>query len=176
MRRLILSLAVVVLALAPSACSKDAASQPGAAGSANGDVTQVAHAATTEPVVSATGDTIEVWKDANCGCCKHWVEHMEKHGFTVVVHDTPNLTPVKQKYGVGADLASCHTGVVRGYTVEGHVPADLVRKMIDEKPKIAGLAVPGMPMGSPGMEGGMKENYDIISFTTDGGRKVYASR
>ncbi len=135
-----------------------------------------ASAGAAATAVAATGDTIEVWKDANCGCCKSWVEHMEKHGFTVIAHDTPNLTPIKQKNGVGADLVSCHTGVIHGYAVEGHVPADLVRKMIDEKPAIAGLAVPGMPMGSPGMEGPTSQPYDVIAFTRDGKRTVYASR
>jgi hypothetical protein len=141
-------------------------------------VTQVAQAgqAEEETITPATGDTIEVWKDPNCGCCKSWIEHMRKHGFTVIAHDTPDMTPVKQAHGIGADLISCHTGMIHGYAIEGHVPADLVRKLITEKPKIAGLAVPGMPMGSPGMEGGMKDAYDVIAFTTDGQRSVYASR
>lgn len=126
--------------------------------------------------IAETGDTITVWKDANCGCCKNWVEHMRKHGFTVIAHDTPDLTPVKQTRGVGADLASCHTALIAGYTIEGHVPADVVRKMLAEKPAITGLAVPGMPMGSPGMEGGTPDKYDVIAFKTDGSRSVYASR
>jgi hypothetical protein len=142
----------------------------------DGAVTQVASAQMPSDAVTASADTIEVWKDPNCGCCKSWVEHMRKHGFTVIAHDTADMTPVKQRNKVGADLASCHTGVIRGYTIEGHVPADLVRKMLDEKPAIAGLAVPGMPMGSPGMEGGRADKYDVIAFTADGGRKVYASR
>jgi hypothetical protein len=124
----------------------------------------------------AAMDTIDVWKDPNCGCCKNWVEHMRKHGFAVVIHDTPDMTPIKQARGVGADVASCHTAVVGDYTIEGHVPADLVRRLLTEKPRIAGLAVPGMPMGSPGMEGGMKERYDVIAFGTDGSRSVYATR
>jgi hypothetical protein len=172
MRRLITALSLGVIILAPAACAdRDDAGEADAASAPAGQIAMAEPGATV-----ASADTIEVWKDPNCGCCKSWVEHMQKHGFTVVIHDTPDLTPVKQKHGVGADLASCHTGIVHGYAVEGHVPADLVRKMLDEKPAITGLAVPGMPMGSPGMEGGMKQKYDIIAFTKDGERKVYASR
>ncbi|MEO5510070.1 MAG: DUF411 domain-containing protein [Longimicrobiales bacterium] len=173
MRRLMSFLSITTLLFVAVRCS---------GGDAVHDDEAVTRVASAQPpaadgaTASATADTIEVWKDPNCGCCKSWVEHMRKHGFTVIAHDTSDLTPVKQKRGVGADLASCHTGVIHGYTIEGHVPADLVRKMIDEKPAIAGLAVPGMPMGSPGMEGGTPMKYDVIAFTADGGRKVYASR
>ena len=141
-------------------------------GEASGKGTMVARAATT----IAPADTIEVWKDPGCGCCKNWIEHMEENGFAVIAHDTRDMTPVKQKHDVGADLMSCHTGSIRGYAIEGHVPADLIRKMLDEKPGIRGLAVPGMPMGSPGMEGAVKQKYDVIAFTADGKRTVYASR
>ena len=169
------SLAVVlILGAMPvlGACSNEAGAADSAVDATAGTVAKGA-----EVITPATGDTLEVWKDPNCGCCKSWIDHMTKHGFTVISHDTPDMTPVKQQHGVGADLASCHTATIRGYTVEGHVPADLVRRMITEKPKIAGLAVPGMPMGSPGMEmGGMKDAYDIIAFTKDGARSVYASR
>ena len=176
MRRLVTMFSMAVTAVALVSCAEaDDHTADGDAHTDEASVTQVA-AASQPAGVTATGDTIEVWKDANCGCCKNWVEHMQKHGFTVIAHDTPNLTPVKQANGVGADIVSCHTGVIRGYTVEGHVPADLVRKMIDEKPAIAGLAVPGMPMGSPGMEGPASDSYDVIAFTRDGGRTVYASR
>jgi hypothetical protein len=125
---------------------------------------------------TAPKDTIEVWKDPNCGCCSKWLEHIEQNGFAVVAHDTRDMTTVKQKHDVGADLTSCHTGTIRGYSIEGHVPADLIRKMLDEKPGIRGLAVPGMPMGSPGMEGAVKQDYDVIAFTADGKRTVYAKR
>jgi hypothetical protein len=175
MRRLMSSVVLGVVVFSMVACRDGDAD--GAAQRTEAPTVAVASApADAADAVAETGDTINVWKDANCGCCKSWIEHMRKHGFTVIAHDTPDLTPVKQQHGVGADLVSCHTGVIAGYTIEGHVPADLVRKMLTEKPKIAGLAVPGMPMGSPGMEGGMAEKYDVIAFTTDGGRTVYASR
>jgi hypothetical protein len=170
-------IAAMVFALTLACAPSDETAQSGsAAGAANGvgSVATVANAST--PTTVSASDTIQVWKDPNCGCCKNWVEHMRKHGYTVVVHDTPDLTPVKQTHGVGADLVACHTAVIAGYTIEGHVPADLVDKLLEEKPDIAGLAVPGMPMGSPGMEGGTPEHYDVIAFTSDGGRSVYASR
>lgn len=119
---------------------------------------------------------MKVYKDANCGCCKLWVEHLEKNGFKVEVMDLPDLSAVKAKYGVGQELQSCHTGIVGDYTVEGHVPADLIHKMLKEKPAIAGLAVPGMPMGSPGMEGATKERYDVLTFDRAGRTTVYAQR
>lgn len=152
-----------------SAAATESAAQPG---TASGTGTMVARAGTT----IAPTDTIEVWKDPGCGCCKNWIEHMQEHGFAVIAHDTRDMTPVKQQHDVGADLTSCHTASIRGYAIEGHVPADLVRKMLDEKPAIRGLAVPGMPMGSPGMEGAVKQKYDVIAFTADGKRTVYASR
>lgn len=169
-----IALLTLVAGLALGACNRTAAPAGGGQPANAENPTVVAKA--EETMMAATGDTIEVWKDANCGCCKDWITHMEKHGFTVISHDTPDMTPIKQKHGVGVDLISCHTGVIHGYVVEGHVPADLVRKMLGDKPKIAGLAVPGMPMGSPGMEGGSKDAYDIVAFSKDGTRAVFASR
>ena len=95
---------------------------------------------------------------------------------SVEVVDMPDLSAVKAKYGVTPELQACHTAVVGNYTVEGHVPADLIVKMLNEKPAIAGIAVPGMPSGSPGMEGGAKEAYDVIAFDKDGKTSVYAHR
>ena len=120
--------------------------------------------------------SMKVYKDPNCGCCTLWIEHLEKNGFKVEVMDLPDLSAVKAKYGVGQELQSCHTGVVGDYTVEGHVPADLIHKMLKDKPAIAGLAVPGMPMGSPGMEGATKERYDVLTFDRAGRTTVYAQR
>jgi hypothetical protein len=133
-------------------------------------------ASAASPVTQATGDTIEVWKDPSCGCCKGWVDKMREAGFTVIVHDTSDVSPVKQAHGVGSDLVACHTAMVHGYVIEGHVPADAIRRLIAEAPKITGLAVPGMPMGSPGMEGGARDAYDVIAFTADGKRNVYMSK
>ena len=118
----------------------------------------------------------KVYKDANCGCCKEWVKHLEQNGFTVEVMDMPDLSAVKTKYGVSSELQACHTAVTGDYVVEGHVPADLIVKMLNEKPAIAGLAVPGMPAGSPGMEGATKERYDVLTFDRAGRTSVYAQR
>lgn len=120
--------------------------------------------------------TIAVWKSPSCGCCKNWITHMEQNGFRVTVHDVANLEPIKRQHGVTASLASCHTGVINGYVIEGHVPADLVQRLLKERPRIAGLAVPGMPQGSPGMETGRKDAYDVIAWDARGRTSVFASR
>jgi hypothetical protein len=117
-----------------------------------------------------------VYKDANCGCCKEWIEHLKQNGFTVEAMDMPDLSAVKAKYGVRQELQACHTAVIDNYVVEGHVPADLIVKMLEEKPAIAGIAVPGMPMGSPGMEGATRQPYDVLTFDSAGRTTVYAKR
>lgn len=119
-----------------------------------------------------------VYKTATCGCCKKWVEHMQKSGYTVTAHDVPDVDTYKKKYGVPAALGSCHTAVVTGgYVIEGHVPADLIDKLVAQRPRdIIGLAVPGMPQGSPGMEQGSVEHYDIVAFDKAGRTKVFARR
>jgi hypothetical protein len=122
------------------------------------------------------GTPMVVYKDPNCGCCHNWVEIMRKAGFEVAVRDTPDMTSIKRRYQVGSKLASCHTAVVAGYVIEGHVPADLIHKLVRQKPKGLGLAVPGMPIGSPGMEGSPKEAYDVLLFHTGGTTSVYARR
>ncbi len=118
-----------------------------------------------------------VYKDPNCGCCELWVAHVKQAGFAVTVRDTSDMATVKASMGVPDALGSCHTARVGSYTIEGHVPADLIRKLLAEKPVARGLAVPGMPMGSPGMEqGGQKDRYDVLLFDKAGKTKVYASR
>ena len=117
-----------------------------------------------------------LYKTPSCGCCKAWQEHVQKAGFVVEAHDVPDVDPYKAKHGVPLLLSSCHTGIVGGYAIEGHVPADLIHKLLKERPKVVGLAVPGMPMGSPGMEGPTKEAYDVLAFTKDGKTRVYAKR
>jgi hypothetical protein len=119
-----------------------------------------------------------VYKTPSCGCCKKWVDHMQKSGYTVTVHDLEDVAPIKKKYAVPDALASCHTAIVTGgYIIEGHVPADLVDKLVTQAPKdVIGLAVPGMVQGSPGMEGGTTEKYDVVSFDKMGKTKVYAHR
>ena len=119
-----------------------------------------------------------VYKDASCGCCKKWVEHMQQSGWSVTAHDVPAVAAYKKKYGVPDNLSSCHTAIVTsGYVVEGHVPADLIDKLVAARPSdVIGLAVPGMVQGSPGMEGARSEKYDVIAFSKDGKTKVFASR
>jgi hypothetical protein len=120
---------------------------------------------------------ITVYKTPTCGCCTKWVDYMRQNGFAPEVKDLPALTVIKQSSGIAPALQSCHTSIVDGYVVEGHVPADLVRKMLKERPKITGIAVPGMPMGSPGMEqGGRVDPYQVIAFQKSGATSVYATR
>ncbi len=123
-------------------------------------------------------ETLVVYKSPTCGCCSAWVEHVQAAGFEVEVHDVPNVQPVKEQNGLPAHLGSCHTTLVGGYVVEGHVPADVIRRLLAERPQIAGIAVPGMPLGSPGMEvpGGRKDPYDVMAFTRDGRVSVFESR
>ena len=119
---------------------------------------------------------VTVYKSATCGCCSAWVKHLEANGFTVRSVDVDNLQEMKVASGVPGSLASCHTALVEGYVVEGHVPADLVKKMLQERPPISGLAVPGMPSGSPGMEGPRKDRYNVMAFEKGGAVHVYATR
>jgi hypothetical protein len=127
-------------------------------------------------IAASANDTIVVYKTPTCGCCNDWVDHVKEHGFPVVTHDLDQLDGVKRQLGVPAGMISCHTATVRGYTVEGHVPADLIRKMIDERAAFRGLTVPGMPVGSPGMEGPWKQDYDVLAFDDRGNTTVYARR
>lgn len=115
---------------------------------------------------------ILVRKSALCGCCAGWVAHLRKKGFKVVVENVENLELHKKLAGVPEKLQSCHTAVVSGYIVEGHVPAASIRRFLAEKPKARGLAVPGMPMGAPGM-GGERERFDVLIFQRNGSSKVY---
>ncbi|HET7585009.1 MAG TPA: DUF411 domain-containing protein [Gemmatimonadaceae bacterium] len=124
---------------------------------------------------AATAD-IAVYADPSCGCCRNWIAHVEQNGFHPTVHLVDDVTPYKDRYGVPVALRSCHTAVVDGYVVEGHVPADLIQRMRAERLAVAGLAVPGMPMGAPGMEGPTKDPYQVIAFTSDGTTSVFASR
>jgi hypothetical protein len=119
---------------------------------------------------AAEGQEITVHKDPNCGCCSGWVRHLQQAGFAVKAIDTAELEAVKTRLGVPADLAACHTAEVAGYVVEGHVPALALQRFLAEKPEAAGLAVPGMPIGSPGMEGGTPEQYDVVLFGPAGRR------
>ena len=135
----------------------------------------VSASAPTLGEASAPKPHITVFKDPNCGCCKSWVEHLRKHGFDVAVRDTSDLSGAKRTGRVPEQLRSCHTAFVNGYVVEGHVPAADIQRMLQEKPKVMGLAVAGMPAGSPGMEMGSRiDTYEVIAFNRDGTTRVYA--
>ena len=121
---------------------------------------------------------VALWKDASCGCCEDWITHMKQHGFTVTAHDTGN-NAVRARLGLAQKYGSCHTALVGGYVVEGHVHADDVRRLLREKPVALGLAVPGMPVGSPGMDGavygGRRDKYDTLLVLRDGSSRVFRS-
>ena len=120
--------------------------------------------------------TVEVWKDPNCGCCHLWVEHLQAHGFKVNVRDVGN-TAARQRLGMPEKLGSCHTATVGGYVIEGHVPAADIRRLLKERPVALGLSVPGMPIGSPGMDGpeykGRKDAFDVLLVQKDGTAKSF---
>ena len=124
---------------------------------------------------SEASDVI-VYKNPSCGCCKKWVSHLEDNGFSVEVRNLRDVSSIKKELGVPRHMSSCHTAKVGGYVVEGHVPADVIVRLLEETPEIVGLAVPGMPMGSPGMEGPRKDSYDVLTFGKGLKTDVYASR
>ena len=123
-----------------------------------------------------SGPIIHVWKRDSCGCCNKWIEHLQAHGFQVKAQSVASLAEVKRKFNVTPALGSCHTGLVEGYVIEGHVPAGDIKRLLEDKPKVKGLAVPGMPLGSPGMEqaDGTKEAYEVLSFDEAGKTEVFA--
>jgi hypothetical protein len=129
-------------------------------------------------LLARTSPTMTVYKTPTCGCCGDWVKHVEQAGFKVTAHNLNDLSEIRATLGVPPRLQSCHTAAVDGYAVEGHVPADLILKMLRERPKGSLLAVPGMPVGSPGMEvGARKDPYDVILYDRTTGRStVYAKR
>ena len=119
---------------------------------------------------------IQVSKQPGCGCCEQWAQHMRKAGFKVTVTEAADVDAMKRKNGIPDNLRSCHTSLVGNYRVEGHVPVDVVKKLLTEKPAVAGITVPGMPIGSPGMESGNRvEPYNVIAFDASGRQRVYAS-
>ena len=127
------------------------------------------------PAAGVAAATMTVFKDPNCGCCTEWVTHLRKHAFQVVVKDTSDVTGIKATARVPRQLYSCHTAFVNGYVVEGHVPAADIQRLLKDKPEVAGIAVAGMPAGSPGMEvPGRVDRYDVMAFTRDGRTSVFA--
>lgn len=127
--------------------------------------------------IAPTGDTIVVYKSPTCGCCGMWVTYMREQGFTVVVNEMADeqMDRVKAANGITDKLSSCHTALIHGYVVEGHVPAPEIRKMLAEKPKIAGLSVPGMIEGPPGMSSSAPQPYKVIAFAKNGKTTVYSA-
>ncbi len=119
--------------------------------------------------------TVTVYKSPTCGCCSKWVKHLESNGFVVEAKNTNKLDSIKRELGIEPQFQSCHTAKIGNYVVEGHVPAADIKKMLAEKPDIDGLAVPGMPMGSPGMEGPRKDNYDVLAIKNGTSPTVYNS-
>jgi hypothetical protein len=119
---------------------------------------------------------ITVYKSASCGCCAKWVDHLKENGFAPAVHDEADMDAVKDEMGVPKDLRSCHTALLGRYLVEGHVPAADLRRLLAERPAVAGLAVPGMPKSTPGMAmpGEPHEAYEVVSFTRDGRTRLFA--
>lgn len=124
-----------------------------------------------KPVAAAD---ITVYKSPACRCCDRWADYLEENGFSVAVQKRRNMQAMKRELGVQPQFQSCHTAVVGDYVIEGHVPASDIRRLLEEKPDIRGLAVPGMPMGSPGMEGPRKDPYSVISIDKEGKGTVFS--
>ncbi|MBD9390746.1 DUF411 domain-containing protein [Acidovorax sp. ACV01] len=141
-------------------------------------VTLLAASALPFAATAAAPTPLEVWKDPNCGCCQDWVDHMQANGFAVKAHAIGN-NAVRARLGLPQELGSCHTALVGGYVVEGHVPASDVRALLQQKPKALGLAVPGMPVGSPGMDGAVygdrRDPYDVLLVARDGSTRIFKS-
>jgi len=130
-------------------------------------------------LAAATPLSITVWKSPTCGCCNDWIQHLQHNGFTVEAVNVPDSRHIRARFGMPPKFGSCHTGLIAGYVVEGHVPAREIRKLIREKPVALGLAAPGMPVGSPGMDGatykGVRDPYDVLLVERDGTARVFAS-
>jgi hypothetical protein len=136
-------------------------------------LTGLALAAASSPSQSAV-PTIMVFKTPTCSCCAKWVEHLKSNAFAVKVQEVADTSPYQRQYRVPRPLQSCHTAVVNGYTIEGHVPAAEIKRLLNERPKVLGLAVPGMPLGSPGMESSRNESYAVMSFDESGRTSICA--
>ena len=157
--------ALTLLTLALTACG-------------SGDAADANTADAATPVMSAIADAdlppILVYKTPTCGCCNGWVDHLREAGFNVEARNVQDLMSVKRDVGVPGAVASCHTAIIDGYTVEGHVPADQIKAMLASRPEIAGIGVPGMPTGSPGMEGPNPQPYEVIQWDRMGNASVFA--
>jgi hypothetical protein len=170
-----LALAIAMVALA--ACNSQADNGGGPRTASTASTPSTPSTASTASAAPASLPVMTVYKSPTCGCCQSWVDAVKAAGFTVEVHDVDDVTPVKDDAGVPADKRSCHTAIIGGYAIEGHVPPATIKKFLAEHPKAAGLAVPGMPSGSPGMEmpGQVPDHYEVIAFQADGKSSVYES-
>jgi hypothetical protein len=132
--------------------------------------------ALAQSATSKTGPLVQVWKDPNCGCCKDWMVYLEANGFRTQVFDTGNAG-MRSRLGMPQKFGSCHTALVAGYVIEGHVPAREIQRLLKEKPQALGLSVPRMPLGSPGMDGpeygGRKDPYDVLLVAKDGSSSIF---
>ena len=125
----------------------------------------------------ADAPEITVYKSPTCGCCQRWIDHLQDNGFRVQAHNLDNMNDLKSANGITSETASCHTAMVEDYVVEGHVPADVIKKLLAERPEVKGITVPGMPLGSPGMESSIEQPYEILTFDAEGKvLGVYARR
>jgi hypothetical protein len=125
--------------------------------------------------VPSAEPSVQVYKSASCGCCAKWVEHLRAAGFKVTATDVPDVAAIRAKYNVPSNVAGCHTAIVDSYIVEGHVPAEDVKLLLAKRPAVAGIAAPGMPLGSPGMESPNAKPYDVVSFDKQGKTAVFAT-
>jgi len=130
-----------------------------------------------EAQVAAVPRTMTVYKSPSCGCCSLWIDYLEERGYTITIEDYVNMTPIKADYNVPLPLQSCHTAIIEGYVIEGHVPLQDIERLLTERPAVLGLAVPGMPVGAPGMEvaGTPPDAFDVIAFDAAGNMQVYTS-
>lgn len=139
----------------------------------------VAALSLTSPTAPTAAETmpaqsvIEIYKSATCGCCTKWVEHLKSHGFKVKTNDVADPSSYRARLGIPDRLGACHTAIVDGYVIEGHVPVREIKRLLTERPRAKGLAVPGMPSGSPGMEGPRSDPYEVLLFQADGKYTVY---
>ncbi|PPD34257.1 MAG: CopG family transcriptional regulator [Methylomonas sp.] len=124
---------------------------------------------------AATDTEMTVYRSPTCSCCGKWIEHVKSNHFAVKDIVSSDMDAIKEKYGIPDKLASCHTAIVDGYVIEGHVPAADIQKLLTSKPNVVGLSAPGMPMGSPGMEMGGSQDYDVVSFDKDGKVQVFSA-
>ena len=140
--------------------------------------TAVLALASSTMVAYAAPTTMQVWKDPTCGCCKDWIAHLEKNGFATTVIEQGN-SAARARLGMPQKFGSCHTALVQGYVIEGHVPVADIQRLLKEKPKALGLSVPGMPIGSPGMDGpaygGRRDAYQVLLIQRDGSNTVFST-